>query len=71
MIRTVSLSGPSSGGSESQPEQMNPMSGDLIMKGLIALYTVAALGYAYEGSWPKFLYFLGSVILSLGVLWMK
>jgi len=50
---------------------MNPMSGDLIMKGLIALYTVAALGYAYEGSWPKFLYFLGSVILSLGVLWMK
>jgi hypothetical protein len=47
------------------------MSGDLFLKGLIALYTVATFAYAYEGAWPKVLYFAGSVVLSVGVLWMK
>lgn len=47
------------------------MTGDLVMKVLIGLYTLAALTYAYEGSWPKFMYFLGSVIITVGVLWMK
>ena len=47
------------------------MTGDLFLKALIGLYTVATFAYAYEGAWPKVLYFCGSVILSIGVLYMK
>ncbi len=47
------------------------ITGDWLMKGFILFYALTTLVYAYEGNVPKALYFGGSVILSVGVLWMK
>ena len=47
------------------------MTGDMFMKLMICLYAAASVAYAYEGNLPKFLYFSGSVVLSIGVLWMR
>lgn len=42
--------------------------GDKLVYVMLALYVLAVLGYAYDGNWPKVLYFIGAIILSLGVL---
>jgi hypothetical protein len=38
---------------------------------LLIQYAIAAVWFAIEGNRPKALYFLGSVVLTLGVLWME
>lgn len=45
--------------------------GDLLLKFLLLVYVLAAAAYACDGNVSKSLYFGGSAILSLGVLWMK
>jgi len=43
--------------------------GDYLTLGLIAAYVV--IGVCYWGNWPKFLYFMGAAVLTVGVLLMK
>lgn len=43
--------------------------GDYLIYLMLALYALAVIGYAWDGNWPKVLYFVGAIILSLGVLW--
>lgn len=45
--------------------------GDLLLKFLTVVYVLAAAAYACDGNMPKSLYFGGSAILSIGVIWMK
>ena len=45
--------------------------GNLLLKILMCEYGVIALVYGIQGNWAKMTYFIGAVILSLGVLWMK
>lgn len=47
------------------------MSGNLFVYLMIGLQALAAVGYAGEGEWSKTTYFVGAVILSIGVLGMK
>lgn len=47
------------------------MSGDMLMKGLIVTYVVAALVFAWEGNWPKMTYWIGASIITGSVLVMK
>lgn len=43
--------------------------GNLLLKVLIAEYILIAIAFGIQGNWAKSLYFMGAVILSLGVLW--
>lgn len=45
--------------------------GDYLFGLMIVLYAIATVAYGIEGNIPRLMYFGGSVILSLGVLWMK
>lgn len=47
------------------------MGGNVFVYAMIGLQALAAVGYAGEGEWYKTLYFVGAVILSIGVLGMK
>jgi hypothetical protein len=47
------------------------MSGNGFVYLMIGLQALAVVGYANEGEWYKCLYFVGAVILSIGVLGMK
>lgn len=42
--------------------------GDSLMYLLMVIYLLAAIAYAYEGNYPKAIYFIGAIILSVGVL---
>ena len=37
---------------------------------LLVFYTVGSAAAVYDGHWPRFLYFVGSVVLTYGVLMM-
>ena len=45
--------------------------GSTFLKILIAEYCVIAIAFACQGNWAKMTYFVGAIILSIGVLWMK
>ena len=47
--------------------------GDVFVKGLIVAYVIIAIAYATQRppDWGRVLYFIGAVILSIGVLKMK
>jgi hypothetical protein len=45
--------------------------GNLLLKVLMVEYAVIALVYAWQGNWAKMTYFIGAVIISIGVLWMR
>ena len=47
------------------------MSGDLLMKGLLVVYVVTALTFAYEQNWPKAWYWLAAAQITSSVMWMK
>jgi hypothetical protein len=47
------------------------MSGTLLMQGLVVVYIVVAITFAYEGNWPKCAYWIGASIITSSVLWMK
>ncbi len=47
------------------------MVGDTFVKILIAEYLVIATAYAYQRDWARVLYFIGAIVLSVGVLGMK
>lgn len=44
------------------------MSGDLLMKVLLAEYAVIMAVYGFERNWPMTLYWFGAIILNAGVL---
>ena len=41
-----------------------------VMLLLIAIYVVIVLLSAWERNWPRALYFVGAITISLAVLWM-
>jgi len=45
--------------------------GDLFVKVLIVEYLIITIAYLIQGNFAKVLYFVGAIILSLGVLMMK
>ena len=45
--------------------------GNLLLKILMVEYGVIALAYGLQGNWAKMTYFIGAVVISLGVLWMR
>jgi len=45
--------------------------GDLLVKCLIAEYTVIAIAYGWQGDWSRLTYWLGAIILNVGFLTMK
>lgn len=45
--------------------------GNLLLKVLMLEYGIIALVYAWQGNYAKMTYFIGAVIISAGVLWMK
>ncbi len=45
--------------------------GDLFVKILIAEYAVIVAAYMWQGDWARVAYFVGAIILSFGVLFMK
>ena len=45
--------------------------GDTFVKILIIEYIIIAIAYAFQKDWARVLYFVGAIILSLGVLGMK
>lgn len=45
--------------------------GDFFVKLLIVEYAVIAAAYAWGRDWPRVAYFVGAIILSVGVLNMK
>lgn len=45
--------------------------GDVFVKILIAEYTIISLAYAWQRDWARVAYFVGAIILSVGVLNMK
>ena len=45
--------------------------GDTFVKILIAEYTIIAIAYGFQRDWARVLYFIGAIILSVGVLNMK
>ncbi len=47
------------------------ISGPLLMQALIVAYVVIACVFAFEGNWPKVLYWLSAGSITLSVLWMK
>ena len=44
--------------------------GNTLLKILVVEYIIIAVAYIVGGNYPKAVYFIGAVILSLGVLWM-
>lgn len=47
------------------------MRGDYFAYALLAIYVVATAAYGCEGNWPKFMYFAGSAIITIGILMSK
>ena len=45
--------------------------GATFVKILIVEYMVIALAYVTQGDWARVAYFIGAIILSFGVLFMK
>jgi len=45
--------------------------GNLFVKILILEYIIIAIAYMFSKDYARVLYFVGAIILSLGVLWMK
>jgi len=45
--------------------------GDSLMIFLLCFYAVIALAFAWEGNYPKALYWVGAFIITSSVLWMK
>lgn len=45
--------------------------GSWLVKILIAEYSIIALAYVFQGDLGRTLYFVGAIILSIGVLLMK
>jgi len=45
------------------------LKGDLLLKILIIEYTLISLAYFFQGNFAKGIYFIGAIIISLGVLW--
>lgn len=41
-----------------------------LMLGLIAAYAVISLASLLERNWPRALYFVGAIVISVAVLWM-
>lgn len=44
------------------------MKGDYFAYTLLAMYCITTLAYLIEGNWPKFMYFCGSAIITIGIL---
>jgi len=42
--------------------------GNTFLKILIAEYVIIAIAYGFQGDLPKMIYFIGAIILSVGVL---
>ena len=47
------------------------MTGDTLMVGLIVVYVVLAVIFAFEGNWPRVLYWVSAGLITTSVLWMK
>ena len=47
------------------------ISGTLLMQGLIVAYVVIAVVFAFEGNWPKVLYWISAGLITTSVLLMK
>jgi drug/metabolite transporter (DMT)-like permease len=47
------------------------MNGHLLMQGLVVVYVIVAVVFAWEGNWPKCLYWIGASIITSSVLVMK
>lgn len=45
--------------------------GDTFVKILIVEYAIIVLAYLWQKDYPKVLYFIGAIILTVGVLSMK
>jgi len=45
--------------------------GNWLLRFLIIEYGIIAIVYLWAGDWARAMYFIGAIILSLGVLWMK
>jgi hypothetical protein len=41
------------------------------MLALIVAYAVIALAAGWERNWPRALYFVGAIVISVAVLWMS
>lgn len=46
------------------------MMSDGIMMFLIVVYAVIVAASAWEHNWPRAMYFVGAITISLAVLWM-
>jgi drug/metabolite transporter (DMT)-like permease len=44
------------------------MKADYFAYTLLAIYVLATLAYLFEGNWPKFMYFAGSAIITIGIM---
>ena len=47
------------------------INGTLLMQGLVVFYVVIAVVFAFEGNWPKVLYWISAGLITTSVLWMK
>lgn len=47
------------------------LNGNLLLKALIVEFVILAGVYFTNKDWPRFIYWLGSVFISVGVLTMK
>lgn len=45
------------------------MTSTVLMQFLLVVYVVIALVSAYEGNWPRMMYWVGAIILSSSILW--
>lgn len=45
--------------------------GDRLVMIQMALYCACAAGYAWDGNFPKVLYFVGALVLTVGVFLMR
>ena len=45
------------------------MTSTVMMYGLIVFYLLTAMVSAWEGNWPRGLYWVGASIISVAVLW--
>ena len=45
--------------------------GNWLLKFLIVEYGIIAMAYLWTGDWARAMYFIGAIILSLGVLCME
>ena len=50
---------------------MKYLDGNSLIIVLIIEYAIIAIAYGFAHNWAKVTYFVGAIIISLGVLWMK